>query len=646
MERRLAVILAADVVGYSALMERDEAGTYERLTVRRKELFEPEIARHHGHIFKLMGDGLLAEFTSVVEAVECAVTLQRGLIERNAAVAPDQNIQVRIGINLGEVIVEGTDRYGEGVNIASRLQQLAEPSGICVSGKVALEVQKKLAFSFEPMGEQRVKNISQPIPVFRLKLDGALPLNKPSISSLGVGAASAAIVIIAAAAIWGYGWRVEPAGLPLPNKPSLAVMPFENVSGNERLGRLADGMVTDITNNLSRFSELFVIDRNSAFTYKGKPITSREVGRELGVRYLLEGAVQGDENKLRVSTQLVEAGTGKQLWSEQYDRPLGDFFAVQSDIMESIVGSISGSSGAVQRMALEEAKRRAPRTLDAYDLYLVATDMRVHTFATDNSKAEELFRKAIAIDPQLEPAWAQLALLYWNRVDYGQGDPATAMAKWLDAAQTAVQLDPDDALAHTALGLRYQFGNQFDLALREFNAALAANPNYVLALRLIGGNLPYLEKSNRAVQLVEKAMRLDPRNRPLISHMSKLAYYFNGDYEKAISEIHLRDDLSLYDYMFLALAHGELGQKQEAKKVGDEMLKLRSDRSAELFLAEGEFAPAAAANRSRFLDGWKKAGLPYCASPDQLSKHPGFVRLPECAAGTSGTAEPMKKTSQ
>jgi TolB-like protein/class 3 adenylate cyclase/Tfp pilus assembly protein PilF len=629
MDRKLAAILAADVVGYSALMERDEAGTFARLKAHRTEVFEPEIKKHRGKVFKLMGDGLLAEFMSVVDAIECAVAIQKEMAKRNAGLALHERIDTRIGINLGDVIVEGKDRHGEGVNIAARLQQIADPGGICVS-RTAYD-QAKNKFAFEAMEPHKVKNIAEPVEAFRVKLDGvprrrqASALSRRLVAALVVG-----LVIIAAVPYGIMKWQ-KPAGLPLPDKPSIAVLPFDNVSGDERLGRLADGMVTDITNNLSRFSELFVIARNSAFTYKGKPTDARQIGRELGVRYLLEGTVQGDQNHFRVSTQLVEAAAGRQLWSEQYDRPLKDLFTVQSEIMERVVGSIASTHGAVQQAALKEARSRAPSDLAAYDLYLIANETREKLTATDNAKAIELVRQALAKDSELEPAWVVLAQAYWNQYDYGWGDSKNALEQWRVAAQRAVELDPGDAMAHMILGLRFEFVNEYDGALREFNAALQANPNHSNALALIGGNLPWLEKSGRPVEFVERAMRLNPHNLPKIGHMSKLAYYFAGKYEKTISEIHLRDGLGMFDFMFLALAHAELGQNSEARKYATRLIEIAPEMSAETSLiVSGEFAPAAAANRALWIDGWKKSGMPMCAKPELIAEHPNFVRLPEC----------------
>ena len=349
MDRKLTTILAADVVGYSALMEADEAGTHERLKSSRKELFEPEIARHHGRVFKLMGDGMLAEFGSVVDAVECAVSLQRGLAERNAHVPADQRIQVRIGINLGEVIVEGDDRYGEGVNIAARLEQLADPGGICVSAKVAREVEKKLAFGFEPMGEQKVKNIAEPVQAFRVKLDGA-PIRRmpPLTPKRALPWAAAILVLVLAAAGALYPWRApEPqiaiAAFPpmIEGTPSLVVLPFANLSDDKEQGYLADGITEDLTTELARLPGLFVISRNAAFTYKGKATQPAQISRELGVRYILEGSTRRAADNMRINAQLIDARSGGHVWAERFDGKWAEVFALQDRIIGEIAEALT-----------------------------------------------------------------------------------------------------------------------------------------------------------------------------------------------------------------------------------------------------------------------------------------------------------------
>ena len=419
MDRKLAAILAADVVGYSALMERDEKGTHERLTAGRKELFEPEIARHHGRVFKLMGDGMLAEFGWVVDAVECAVSLQRGLAERNANVPEDQRIQVRIGINLGEVIVEGDDRYGEGVNIAARLEQLADPGGICVSGKVAKEVEKKLAFGFEPMGEQQVKNIAEPVQAFRVRLDG-MPVKRMAPVSPKRALPWAAAV--AASCCWPEvrgsrcGHRlptapVAPCAGPAPEpavatgppvadgKPSLVVLPFANLSDDKEQGYLADGITEDLTTELARVPGLFVVSRNAAFTYKGKAMQPAQIAKELGVRYILEGSTRRVGDDMRINAQLIDAQSGGHVWAERFDGPWADVFALQDKVVGQVAAAlklrlVSGASG---------NRPAAPSNPAAYDAYLRAPSASVQRHAGGLGEVRRELRAGIGARPRIRP---------------------------------------------------------------------------------------------------------------------------------------------------------------------------------------------------------------------------------------------------
>ena len=397
MERKLTTILAVDVVGYSGLMERDEAGTHERLKVRRKELFEPEIARHHGRIFKLMGDGMLVEFGSVVDAVECAVGLQRGLTERNAAVSEDQRIQVRIGINLGDVIVEGDDRFGEGVNIAARLEQLADPGGICVSGKVAKEVEKKLAFGFEPMGEQKVKNIAEPVQAFRVKLDGVPVKRMAPISpkrTLPWAAALAAAVAVLAA-LW---FAVpKPADRPqaLATIPSIAVLPFDNMGSDPALNYFGDGVAEDIITMLARIPDLAVIARNSSFTYKGKATDVRMIGRDLGVDYVLEGSVRKEADKVRIVAQLVNAKTGQHVWAEHFDKTGTDPWALQDEVTGKIIGALTGERGQLKRAQYRNAWGKDAANLEEYDYYLRGHDVFMQFTPEGNRQAGQIWEQGL-----------------------------------------------------------------------------------------------------------------------------------------------------------------------------------------------------------------------------------------------------------
>ena len=429
MERRLSAIFAADVVGYSALMEKDEAGTFVRLRAYRKELFEPEIKKHHGRIFKLMGDGLLAEFGSVVDAVECAVAVQRSMTERNAGVEAEKRIEVRIGINLGEVIVEGEDRHGEGVNIAARLQQLAPTGGICISGKVAKEVEKKVAFAFEPMGDQRVKNIAEPIAAFRVM--PSKPAPDTSVESPRKDA------------------------LPLPDKPSIAVLPFQNMSGDAEQEYFADGMVEEIITALSRFHGLFVIARNSSFAYKGRAVDVKQVGRELGVRYVLEGSVRKAGSKVRITGQLIDAGTGAHLWAERFDGGLEDIFDLQDQVTASVVGAIAPK---LERAEIERARRKPTESLDAYDYFLRGMAAFHQWTRSANNEALPLFYKAIELDPNFASAYAMAARCYSQRKSSGWvTDRAHEIAETARLGRRAGELGRDDAVALCSAGTALVF---------------------------------------------------------------------------------------------------------------------------------------------------------------------------------------------
>ena len=380
MDRKLAAILAADVVGYSAMMEQDEAGTHERLRAGRKDLFEPTIARHHGTIFKLMGDGMLAEFSSVVEAVECAVALQRGLAERNAAVPEGQRVMVRIGVNLGEVIVEGDDRFGEGVNIAARLEQLAEPGGIWVSAKVAREVEKKLAFGFESMGDQKVKNITEPVEAYRVTLDGRPgPRRRAAGHGVSPWAGALAVLLVCglvAGALWQFQAKnismTAPSTVP-PIKagvPLIAVLPFQNMSGDAQLDYFSDGLTDNLISMLAGVTEIKVISRSSTFAYKGKPYDVRQIGRELNAAYVIEGGVWKEPERIRITAQLIDAKTGENLWAEKFDRNGTDPLALQDAVVDRIAGTLGGMRGKMYESEYKKVWEKDTPELDEYDFFL------------------------------------------------------------------------------------------------------------------------------------------------------------------------------------------------------------------------------------------------------------------------------------
>ena len=516
MERKLTTILAADVVGYSTLMERDEAGTHARLTAGRKELFEPEIARHHGRVFKLMGDGLLAEFGSVVDAVECAVSLQRGLAERNANVAEDQRVQVRIGINLGEVIVEGEDRYGEGVNIAARLEQLADPGGICVSGKVAKEVEKKLAFGFEPMGEQKVKNIAEPVQAFRVKLDGA-PVKRPApmpkrALPLAAGLAAAIAVL---AVIWFTVLKPTDAPTSSATIPSIAVLPFDNMGGDPALSYFGDGVAEDIISMLARAPDLTVIARNSSFTYKGKATDVRQVGKELGVSYVLEGSVRKDADKVRIVAQLVDARTGEHVWAERFDKSGTDPWALQDEVTGRIIGALTGEAGQLKRAQYREVWGKDATNLREYDYYLRGHDLLMQLTPEGNAEAGRIWTQGLAEFPNSALLRIKLGFSHAFEVVNGWSDePAEDIRRAGQLVREAFAmkgLSPlEKKLAHYLFAYVHSLEGDLQAAVQEAELAVALAPNDAFLRGDCSQFHTYAGNYDKAIAWADFAIRNDP----------------------------------------------------------------------------------------------------------------------------------------
>jgi TolB-like protein/class 3 adenylate cyclase/Tfp pilus assembly protein PilF len=658
MDRRLAAIMAVDVVGYSRLIGADEAGTLARVKAHRKELAEPLIAEHHGRVVKLTGDGALIEFASAVDAVECAVALQAGMAEREAAEPEERRIRYRIGINIGDIVLEDSDIFGDGVNVAARLEGLAEPGGICIARNVYNQVKSKLDLAFEPMGEHKVKNIAEPITVYRvLPRAGARPKTRPAaLASTLRGrlpAAIAAAVMLLAAAVagtWYAFWRpaaappaavAEAAGsggaeakpaLPLPDKPSIAVLPFENLSGDPRQERLADGITEDIITDLSRFRELFVIARNSTFVYKGKPTDVRQIARELGVQYVLEGSLQTDGDQVRITAQLIDATTGNHVWSERYGRPLDDIFAVQDEATQQIVGTLGGYWGRLAEAGREAARRKPPESLQAYDYYLLGIEHKHRFTVEDNKKAQELLNKAIALDPTFSRAYAALAFTYVAEIDNGWSESREqTMANWLDAAQSAVALDRSDGEAHAALAFYFMYSGDSDKAGAEIAQALSFNTNNADVLAQSAYILPWAGKPEQAVESAERAVRLNPHAPNWYDGALYVAYFHGRQFEKAVPILKKTTLEDLWFYVFRALIYGQLGLGADTAAASTDLLRQDPDYSAERWLSDtGTYARET--ELSLFLDGVKKAGLPLCATEAQLAKYPDMKRLEMCEA--------------
>jgi adenylate cyclase len=477
MERRLAAILAADVVGYSRLMEQDEAGTLETLKERHKDILGPLVAQHLGRIVKVMGDGVLVEFSSAVNAVACAVELQKRMAVANDSMPEDRRVVLRIGINLGDVMVEGSDLYGDGVNLAARLEGIAEPGGICVSRSAYDLVKGKIDAQFADMGERRLKNIAEPLRVFRI--------------DIGLGAATPA-----------------PATLPLPDKPSIVVLPFTNLSDDPEHGYIADGVTEDLTTALSRLRWLFVIARNSAFVYKGKAVDVRTIARELGVRYALEGSVRTAGQRIRITGQLIDAENGKHIWAEKYDRQLHDIFAVQDEITEHIVAAIE------PHLYAQEGYRAAgqpPESIDVWGLVVRAIDLINKFGRKHNEEAQRLLRRAIEIDPHYARAHATLSwAIWWATLYHYVQDRSEGFRQSTEHAQEALRLDQREPWARMTAGLNLSTSGQHQRALAELQAALNLNPSFALAHTTYGWALLRAGRFDDAITETEKALRMSP----------------------------------------------------------------------------------------------------------------------------------------
>jgi adenylate cyclase len=546
--RRLAAILAADVAGYSRLMGADEEGTLERLKALRRELLDPKIAGHKGRIVKTTGDGLLVEFASVVDAVGCAIEVQQAMPKRNTGVATDNRIELRIGINLGDVIVEGDDLYGDGVNIAARIETLADPGGVFVSNTVYEHVRDRLPFAFEDLGEQQVKNITRPVRVYRVGPRASGP------HAAGTAA-----------------FQSAPA-LPLPDKPSIAVLPFQNMSGDPEQEYFADGMVEEIITALSRIRWLFVIARNSSFTYKGRAVDVKQVARELGVRYVLEGSVRRGGNRVRVTAQLIDAISGAHVWADRYDRDLSDIFAVQDEITASVAGVIEPALAAAEQ---QRVLRKPPERLDAWEAYQRGLWHCYKFGAEDNQAAQAFFRQAIALDPNFAPGHHGLVFALWfDTFLYFSRSLADLLDTMLKEARIAVALDDKDAMSHGALATAVVMNGGFEAGVAEARAALALNPNNAQLIAIFGAALCHAGHPAEAIDPLRRAMRASPHDPQTWqwTHWLGMAQFFMRDFEAALETcrqaVHMNPGHSSAHMRIIAsLAY--LGRLKEAREALD-----------------------------------------------------------------------------
>ncbi len=623
-KRKLTAVLSADAVGYSRLMAEDEAATVKTIATYR-EIMSTLIKQHRGRVVDSPGDNMLAEFSSVVDAVQCAVAVQNEFETRNAELAENRRMEFRIGINLGDVIDEEDRIYGDGVNIAARLESLADPGGICVSKTAFDQIETKLPLGYEYLGEQSVKNIPKPVKAYRvlMKPDAAGKVigEKRFLGRFSRKTAMAAIIALLMVAGGLVGWniylqqqkKVEPASVekmafPLPDKPSIAVLPFDNMSGDPEQDHLGDGITEQIITSLSKVPYIFVIARNSTFTYKAKPVKVNQVAEELGVQYVLEGSVQRSNDKVRITAQLIDAIAGHHVWAENYDRQIKDIFALQDDIAMKIMAAMQ-----VKLTVKEWGRLSAIKTknLKAYEKYLMAYEHLWRRTEADSQQAKILAQEAISLDPEYGAAYQLLARTHTDDVWYYRTKSA---AKSLETAEQLVQKSTDlsgpDSDTHQILGMVYYLRRQYDKAIAECQKAVVLSPNSAEANFRYGQALRYAGRFDEAIPIIEKAIRLNPFT-PMV-YINNLAwvYAFSEQYEKAISlwdSAIKRNPDYFFAYLGLTLVYQLTGNEAKAREAASEVMRLKPNLTVSR-LAKG---PATKnIDRKRMSEAFRKAGIP------------------------------------
>jgi adenylate cyclase len=617
MERRLAAILSADVVGYSRLMGADEAGTLGALIAHRKELIDPKIAEHNGRIVKLMGDGALVEFASVVEAVHCAVAIQEGMAERNTGVADDRRIAFRIGINVGDVIVEADDIYGDGVNVAARLEGLAEPGGICVSRAVRDQVRDKLDLALDDLGEVEVKNIARPVRAFRVRAEpGVVAATTKRPRKAWLWPAFAAVAAVGAAMLGAVAWwqpwtrDTESVSIERPSDlPAIAVLPFDNMSGDPAQDYFSDGITEDLITDLSRISGLFVIARTTMFSYKGKPITVRQVGDELGVQYVLEGSVRKAGNRVRINAQLINVRGGHHVWADRFDRELTDVFALQDEVTQRIVSALAVKLTVQEEERLNQAAKAHP---EAYDTLLRGLERLRRYTREANAEARLLFEKAISLDPEFARAYADLA--YTRAIDVVSGwsdDPDEDVQRAAELIDNAIALDDSIPQVHFARSVVYRLQGRHDEAIAAARQAVAFDPNYADGYAVLAISLNYVGRPEEGLAAIQTAMRLNPRHPFFYVWIKGQAYFLMEDYTGAVAEFENVVESNPHfprGHLMLAAAYGQVGRIDDAEWAATEVLTLLPDFSIEKARQTTPYKNPA--DMERYIEGLRKAGVP------------------------------------
>ncbi|MES0827360.1 tetratricopeptide repeat protein [Ruegeria sp. SCP11] len=582
MERRLAAILVADLVGYTRLMGQDEAGTLERLKAVRREVIEPLISQHNGRIFKLVGDGILVEFASVVDAVTCAIEWQQAIIQARKAGTGPTHLSFRIGLNLGDVIVDGEDLLGDGVNIAARLEAQAKTDGICLSEDAYRQATGKIKAEFEDLGKLELKNVNQPVRAYSIALSSTVP-----------------------------PMDVSPTLISSSKKPSIAVLPFHNLSGEIDQEYFADGVSEDIISALSRNRWLMVIARNSSFAYKGEAIDLKEIGGQLGVRYVLDGSIRKGGNRIRIAAQLIDAASEKQIWSERYDRVLEDIFAVQDEVTEAIVGAIAPE---LDKAEQQRATSKKSGNLNAWEIYQRGMWHLYKRTKEDLMQARKRFEAALSQDPSLSLAYSGLVDALYYEVVLGLAEsPEENCECALRSARMAVELDPDDAAAHCAMGKARIVGREHENAIPDLKLAIELNPSLAWAHYGLGAAAVFLGNADQAIPHLEDAIRLSPRDQHMGSYMVRLAeaHLLKRDYRLAIEwgrKALQQQGFQWSRYSVVLAGLGYSGKTEEAERLFAECLAHRPDFSVSMVRRCHLYTHAPALEH--YLQGLRKAGLP------------------------------------
>ena len=624
IQRKLTAILSADVKGYSRLMGEDEVSTVGTITAYR-EVMATLIQKHRGRVVDSPGDNLLAEFSSVVDAVRCAVEIQEELKARNAELPENRKMDFRIGVNLGDVIVEGERIYGDGVNIAARVEGLAEGGGVCVSGTVYDHIENKLALRFEYLGEQAVKNIRKPVRVYRVLMEpgAAAGVSREKKAGLrrwqwaALAVAAVLLVGVVAVAIWNFYLR--PAAPPtlvssekipaieLPDKPSIAVLPFANMSGDPEQEYFSDGITDDLITDLSKISGLFVIARNSVFAYKGKAVKMERVSRELGIRYVLQGSVRKAGDRIRITAQLVDVNTGGHLWAEKYDRDLKDILALQDEVTQKIVTALAVR---LTRDEQELLVRKGTDNVEAYDYTLRGGEYFFRFTKGANAQARQMFETAINLDPEYASAHSWLGWTHWIEWSFGWSQDPQSLERAFELAQMAIALDDSLPEAHRLLGSVYLWKKRHEQAIAVFEKSIALNPNHADAIRGLGETLYFAGKPEEAIGLIKRAMRLNPKYPVWYLLNLGHAYFLMGRYEESIAVLKralIRNPHVWPAHVYLAASYIALGKEKEARAEAAEIVRINPNFSLETMRQKLPYKEQAVL--ARLFEGLRKAGV-------------------------------------